>query len=133
MSGKEKFSGLGLETNFTMIPHAFIREKMHDLNGNAVKVMLYILDRTYGFPDKKGRPKPFDAIGYDQFEKGITTREGKQLDRGTGLAVKSIKRALDELEKADLVFIHCRQLKATGEWLPTVYSGSGKTTPIHGQ
>lgn len=129
MDEKEDFPGFGLETNFTKIPHTFIREKMHNLNGNAVKVMLYILDRTYGFPDKKGRPKKFDAISYDQFANGILTREGKQLDQGTGLTVKSIKRSLEELEIVGLVFIHTRQTKATGEWLPTVYEPNvdGKT------
>jgi hypothetical protein len=121
MGNKNKFDGFGLGSNFTMVPHAFIREKMRNLHGNAVKVMLYIFDRTYGFPDDKGRPKPFDAISYDQFQNGIVTRDGKQLDQGTGLDNKSVRRAIKELQDAGLIFVYPRQLKSNSEWLPTVY------------
>ena len=84
-----------LNPNFTQIPNVFFDEIYSNLGYAELKVLLYLMRRTYGFHKKA------DKISLTQFEKGI---EG--LDNGTGLARKNIFQALDSLVKKELVVIN---------------------------
>lgn len=84
-----------LNPNFTQIPNVFFDEIYSNLGYAELKVLLYLMRRTYGFHKKT------DKISLTQFEKGI---EG--LDNGTGLARKNIFQALDSLVQKELVIIN---------------------------
>jgi hypothetical protein len=64
--------------------------------------LLYIVRRTYGFSDQDGGRKVRDTISLDQFEKGIVS-DSFLLDLGTQLSRNTIRKALKELEKKELV------------------------------
>jgi len=81
-----------------MVPDALFDELMAYLSGAELKVMLYIIRRTFGF--KKGS----DSISLNQICHGITTREGQVLDQGTGLSQSTVQLALKGLlEKQAIV------------------------------
>ena len=83
-----KFQGF-TEPNTTPTPNQFFDEIMADINNLAeLKCVLYVIRRTYGFL------KFVDRIAYSQFENGIVTRDGKRLDKGTGLSGPSITSGL---------------------------------------
>ncbi|HEX2910493.1 MAG TPA: replication protein [Chloroflexia bacterium] len=114
MSGPAStFHGYGQPT-YTAIPDLFLDQQMQDLSGTELKVMLYIFRHTYGFQ------KHCDAISYSQFVEGITTRDGRRLDRGAGVCERSVVRALDVLVERGLIFRHYR-LAADGGYRATVY------------
>jgi hypothetical protein len=63
----------------------FVPDEVFDLLAPALseaelRVLLYIIRRTFGFK------KNTDDISLKQMTEGITTREGRVLDRGTGLS-----------------------------------------------
>jgi hypothetical protein len=65
---------------------------MYFLKGSELKIALYIVRRTIGFGKER------DRIALDQFCHGIKTRNGRQLDRGTGLSRRAAQQALDGLK-----------------------------------
>ena len=83
--------------NFTQIPNIILDEYISELGHAEIKVLLYICRRTYGF--QKGS----DKISLTQFEKGITSANGEQLDHGTGLGRKAIISALNTLSEKGLI------------------------------
>lgn len=66
---------------------------LHLLDGNEIKVLLYVIRRIIGFN------KNFDFISLGQLENGIVTQSGERLDSGTGLSKPSIIKALSGLKK----------------------------------
>ena len=86
---------------FTQIPDQLFDELLHRLSGAELKVLLYIVRRTFSFK------KQSDDISLAQLVKGIRTKEGKILDRGTGLGKSSVVRALNSLEKKNIILIYC--------------------------
>ena len=89
-----KFSGFPQpKTNFTPVPNLFFDEVLSTLKEAELKVLLYIFRRTYGWQ------KEMDCISLSQFVNGITTRQGKQLDSGTGLAKSTVIEALKSILK----------------------------------
>ncbi|HEX2914542.1 MAG TPA: replication protein [Chloroflexia bacterium] len=114
MSGPAStFHGYGQPT-FTAIPDLFLDHQMQDLTKAELKVMLYIFRHTYGFQ------KHCDAISYSQFVEGITTRDGRRLDRGAGVSERSVVRALDVLVERGLIFRHY-QLADNSGFRVTIY------------
>jgi hypothetical protein len=69
------FNGFIFPTT-TPIPDQVFDELLHLLSGNELKVLLYICRRTFGFK------KESDTISLNQMVNGITTRDGRVLDRG---------------------------------------------------
>ncbi len=67
------------------------------LTGAELKILLYIVRRTFGFK------KDADAISLNQICEGITTRDGRVLDRGTGLCKTSAYKAIQRLEGLGLI------------------------------
>lgn len=85
-----RFSGFSAP-RYTQVPDELFDILMPHLTEAELKVTLYVIRRTFGFK------KDSDDISLRQLEKGITTRDGKVLDEGTGLSKKSITNALNGL------------------------------------
>jgi len=83
--------------NYTMVPDELFDEVMADLSGAELKVLLYIIRRTYGFK------KQSDDISLNQICHGITTRGGHVLDHGTGLSRSTVKVALHTLLARNII------------------------------
>jgi hypothetical protein len=100
---------------YTQVPGELFDEVMPYLSGAERKVLLYIIRRTFGF--KKGA----DAIGLDQLCHGITTRDGRILDRGTQFGRTTVGDALRSLRAKNLIVAH-QTRKDDGGSGPTVYA-----------
>ncbi len=79
--------------NSTQIPDVILDLWMAELSGAELKVVLYVARRTYGFG------KECDNISLNQIASGIKKRDGTVLDRGTGLSISSVTRAVKSLEE----------------------------------
>src|SRR5205085_4061673 len=83
--------------NYTPVPDELFDEQLPDLSGAELKALLYIIRRTFGFK------KESDNISLSQMLHGITTRDGRQLDRGVGLSKKTLLQALRSLEDQNII------------------------------
>jgi hypothetical protein len=110
---RTSFDGF-VRSNTTPIPDVLFDELLSILSGAELKVLLYIMRRTWGFK------KDSDAIALSQFEHGITTRDGRVLDRGCGLHRETICKALKSLEKLGCIKSE-KQVSAHGDKDITVY------------
>jgi hypothetical protein len=109
------YPGFGSPT-YTQIPDEFFDRVMCHLSDAELRVLLYIMRRTFGFK------KPADAISYNQFLRGIKTRDGRILDEGCGLAAPTnLSRALRGLEQKGLIVAR-RGTSAKGDKATTVYA-----------
>jgi phage replication O-like protein O len=97
-----KFRGFQ-SPNTTPVPDELFDELMYDLTGAELKVLLYICRRTFGFK------KESDNISLSQLINGIKTRDGKVLDRGTGLSKDSVSRVVKSLEEKGIIVRNRRQ------------------------
>ncbi len=98
-----------------------------NLGEAPLKVLLYIVRRTCGFR------KSADAISLSQFQHGITTRDGRQLDKGAGVTNRTaLLRALADLEARGIIG-HQHALRDDGGRATTVYylrgPGQGGSAP----
>jgi len=66
--------------NTTSVPDDFFDVLAPNLSEAELRVLIYVIRRTFGFK------KDLDTISLKQMVEGITTREGKVLDRGTGMS-----------------------------------------------
>ncbi len=101
--------------NYTQVPDEVFDHLMPHLSEAELKVLLYVVRRTFGFK------KTSDAISISQMAEGITTRNGKTLDQGTGLSRSSVKNATASLVKAGILSVEKRQSEE-GEYETNVYS-----------
>jgi hypothetical protein len=81
----------------TPVPDVVFDSFMADLTGAELKVLLYIIRRTYGF----GKTK--DAISLSQIVEGTKRHNGEPLDKGAGVSKRAACYALDGLESRGLV------------------------------
>jgi phage replication O-like protein O len=97
VSGEAKtFAGF-YPPRYTPVPDQLFDELLADLSGAELKVLLYIIRRTFGF--KKER----DRIALSQMVGGIVTRDGRVLDRGTGLHKGTVITALRSLREKGII------------------------------
>src|SRR5690348_16780533 len=68
------------DPNYTPVPDGFFDILLPILTDIEIRVLLYIIRRTYGFK------KPADQVSLSQIVHGITTRDGRQLDSGAGVS-----------------------------------------------
>lgn len=108
--------------NYTMVPDELFDEQLPYLSGAEVKVLLYIMRRTFGFK------KSSDNISFSQICTGITTREGKILDRGTGLSRSTAQVAIKGLADKNLIHVTRRSSLERG-FEATTYSLNLVTAP----
>lgn len=109
-----KFQGF-ISPRYTQVPDELFDELMAHLSGAELKVLLYIIRRTFGFK------KDLDNISLNQICKGITTRDGEVLDRGTGLSQNAVLTALKGLIQKNTITAKKNTSKARGNE-PTTYS-----------
>lgn len=83
--------------HYTQVPDILFDELLSHLSGSELKVLLYIIRRTFGFK------KDYDNISLRQMVKGITTRDGQVLDRGTGLNKDTVIQAVKSLEEQGII------------------------------
>jgi Bacteriophage replication protein O len=107
------FSGFH-SPNYTMVPDQLFDELLVELSGAELKALLYITRRTFGFKRES------DAISLAQMLWGITTKDGRVLDRGVGLSKPSLLSALRNLIARNIIEIERHRSAARGDE-PTVY------------
>jgi len=91
---------------YTQVPDELFDELLSELSGAELKVLMYVVRRTFGFK------RDSDHISLSQMVNGIVKKDGVVLDKGTGLAKDSVARATKSLvEKGILV----RKLVTTPE------------------
>ena len=96
--GLDRFKGFA-RPNTTPTPDEIFDRFLHDLTHSELKVILYIIRRTYGFR------KSSDRISLKQITDGLVTRGGKRLDHGTGLSRRGAISAVQSLEKKGLITV----------------------------
>jgi Bacteriophage replication protein O len=108
------FSGF-LHPTTTPVPDAVFDELMPRLTEAELKVLLYIVRRTFGFR------KESDAISLNQLVNGIETRDGRILDSGTGMSRSSVIRGTSGLVEKGVITVEKRHTE-DGENEINVYS-----------
>src|SRR5260221_4840728 len=103
------------QANTTPVPDILFDRLLTELSGAELKVLLYIIRRTKGFK------KDTDAISLNQLQHGITTQEGKVLDKGCGIKRRdTICEALTSLETKHCITSQKRKT-SSGDNATTVY------------
>ena len=100
--------------NYTQVPDELFDQLMPHLSDAELRVVLYIIRRTFGFKRES------DAISLSQMVSGITTKDGRTLDSGTGLSKSTVARGLAGL-RAKSVILAERNSSQTHGNEPTTY------------
>ena len=112
--------------NYTQVPDELFDVLLPVLGGAELKVLMYIIRRTFGFK------RDSDAISLSQMLTGIVKRDGERLDYGTGLTKKTLLKALSSLADRQIIFAERRITSAQGN-MATVYRLNVKgSTPLGG-
>jgi len=90
------FRGITAPT-YTPMPDEYLDELMPVLSGAEWKVLCYLVRRTFGFK------KTSDDVSINQICKGIVTKDGRLLDRGTGLSQNTVVTALRSLVEKNVI------------------------------
>src|SRR5215217_4539860 len=109
--------------NTTQVPDAFFDLVAPQLSEAELRVALYIIRRTFGFK------KDSDTISLRQMVEGITTKDGRVLDRGTGLKKSAVANALNGLERKGVILSRRNQSRERGHE-PTTYALHIKHHPL---
>src|SRR5262245_52731306 len=110
-----RFEGFENPTT-TPVPDIVFDRLLARLGEAELKALLYIVRRTFGF--KRDR----DPISFNQFLRGITTRDGRVLDEGCGVRDRTtLSKALKSLESKGII-VSQKGVDERGENTTTVYS-----------
>jgi hypothetical protein len=109
-----KFAGF-VSPNSTQVPDALFDQLLAQLSGAELKVLLYIIRRTFGFK------KDADNISLNQICHGICTKDGRVLDQGTGLSQSTVLTAVKGLLKKEIILATRRISRERGNE-PTTYT-----------
>jgi phage replication O-like protein O len=112
-----------LTPNFTQIPNILFDDWLPDLSKSELKVLLYIMRRTYGFHKKA------DKISLTQIQEGITTRGGDKLDNGTNLNRTNLTKAIQSLEQKNILLVD-KESSINVYSINTDFSSSTETVPV---
>ena len=100
--------------NTTSVPDDFFDVLAPNLSEAELRVLIYILRRTFGFK------KESDTISLRQMVEGITTQDGRMLDRGTGMSKPGVAKGVKGLvAKGVILAIRNSSLERGDE--PTTY------------
>jgi hypothetical protein len=126
-SQTDAFHFEGFETpNSTLVPDVVFDRLLTKLGEAELKALLYIIRRTFGF--KKDR----DPVSFNQFLRGITTKNGEVQDEGCGIRDRTtLSKALQSLELKGIIQSE-KSRDERGENVTTVYSLRFRKTP-HGE
>ena len=109
--------------SYTQVPDELFDQLMSTLADAELRVLLYIIRRTFGFK------RDADAISLSQMVHGITTRDGRVLDSGTGLSKATVARGLKGLREKGIILAQ-RQSSAERGHEATSYRLRFKTEPV---
>ncbi len=109
---------------FTQLPNAVVDVLLPHLTDPELRVLLYIVRRTFGFQ------RDNDTISLRQMTDGLTTRDGRRLDSGTGLKRSAVAKALQGLQQKGIILSRRNSDPEHGS-LPTTYGLRFIDTPIH--
>jgi len=109
--------------NYTPVPDEVFDELADVLSSAELRVLLYIIRRTFGFK------KICDNISFSQLCRGITTKDGQVLDRGTGLSKSTVAVAIKSLLEKKIIVVQ-RNKSAERGYEPTTYSLNFADTPL---
>jgi hypothetical protein len=101
--------------SYTMFRDERIEELLADLSGAELKVLLFVVRRTFGF--KRGR----DRTCLEQMVHSVTAREGQLLHRGDGLSNPTLLGALRSLQAKGVPLAERHRFAAKGDE-PTGYA-----------
>ena len=96
------YEGFG-KPSYTQVPDDFFDILAPELKESELRVLLYIIRRTFGWK------KESDAISLSQMVNGIKTKEGKKLDRGTGMSRKAVVAGCAGLVEKGIVVVEKRK------------------------
>jgi hypothetical protein len=113
ISGRFHYEGFS-SPNGTVVPDDFFDLLAPNLTEAELRVLLYIIRRTFGFKKEK------DNISLKQLVEGIKTKEGKVLDRGAGVAKSAAVRAVRGLIEKGIVIATRNSSPEKGDE-PTTY------------
>lgn len=109
--------------SYTQVPDELFDSLMPTLADAELRVLLYVIRRTFGFK------RDADAISLSQMVSGITTRDGRVLDHGTGLSKATVARGLKGLRDKGIVIAQRNSSAERGDE-PTSYRLHFKTEPV---
>ncbi|GAJ19072.1 unnamed protein product, partial [marine sediment metagenome] len=92
----KKFKGFTKPT-YTQTPNEAFDILLDMLNGSELKVLLYIIRRTFGFK------KESDNISLNQVVNGIKKKDGSIQDYGTGISKLSARKAVKRLIEKNVI------------------------------
>jgi hypothetical protein len=95
--------------HYTQVPDEVFDELLPVLSEAELKVLLYIIRRTFGFK------KTADAISLRQMTAGIVTADGRRLDYGAGLSERSVIRGIQGLLTKGLILAERRASADRGD------------------
>lgn len=95
--------------NYTQVPDELFDELLPLLSGAEIKVLLYVIRRTFGFK------RQADTISLAQMTNGIVKRDGTRLDYGAGVSKKTLFAALKSLEARRILIIERRRSTERGD------------------
>src|SRR5215212_2621838 len=101
--------------NGTIVPDEVFDVLMPELSEAELRVLLYIIRRTFGFK------KESDAISLSQMVDGVTTRDGRVLDRGTGMSRRGAMNGCAGLVAKGIIDVD-RRLSEQGDNEVNIYS-----------
>lgn len=101
--------------NGTFVPDDLFDLLAPRLTEAELRVLLYVIRRTFGFG------KNADAISLKQLTDGITTRDGRTLDHGTGMSRKGVIAGIKGLLDKQIITVS-KQLDDRGENQVNVYT-----------
>ena len=101
--------------NYTPVPDELFDELLPDLGEAELRVLLYIVRRTFGFK------RDSDAISLSQMVDGIKLRDGRILDRGTGMSRRGVMKGCAGLADKGIITIE-KRLSEHGDNEINIYS-----------
>src|SRR5215216_3229012 len=88
--------------NGTVVPDDVFDVLMPELSEAELRVLLYVIRRTFGFK------KDSDSISLSQMVDGVKTRDGRVLDRGTGMSRRGVMKGCAGLVEKGIIDVHKR-------------------------
>lgn len=108
------YSGF-INPNYTQVPDDVFDVIAPELTESELRVLLYIIRRTFGF--KKDR----DAISLTQMVDGIRARDGRVLDKGTGMSRRGVMKGCAGLIDKGIITVE-KRLSDQGDNEINIYS-----------
>jgi hypothetical protein len=99
----------------TPVPDEVFDVLAPQLTEAELRVLLYIIRRTFGFKKQK------DPISLTQLVEGIKTKDGNVLDRGTGMSRRGVMKGCQGLVKKGVITVE-KRLSEQGDYAVNVYS-----------